>query len=85
MNPMKQHREPTPLFDASPYIRLYADRSAVIEEPGTLSYFDDGTVEITTRRRRVQITGHDLAVVCLSGGALAVTGRIDCVSFERIR
>ena len=81
--PTNRHRtrDPVPLLTAFPYIRLYADHTAVIEESGVLQYFDDETVIIRTEKREVHIAGHALDVVCLSSGALAVTGEITGVSF----
>ena len=80
----RRTRDPVPLLTASPYISLYADRTAVIEQSGVLQYFDDETVNIRTGSREVRVAGHTLDVVCLSNGSLAVTGQIESVSFEHL-
>ena len=75
-------KEPAPFIGVKPYIGLYADKSCIIEQAGELLFFDDASVVIRTSDRTVRVMGRNLQIVCLSSGALAVTGVITSVAFE---
>ena len=80
---MKNVPDDVPILGQSPIVELYADKTVIVEEIGSLLFFDRESVCIGTKKRIVRITGRDLAVNCLSSGALAVSGEVTDVTFER--
>lgn len=65
-----------------PYIKLFSNREAVIEDAGKLIHYDEECVKVRQQKNTVVINGGCLKLVYLVNNDLKVTGFISCIGFE---
>lgn len=73
---------PIDMASKQPYIKVFSNREAVIEDAGKLIHYDEECVKVRQQKNTVVVQGKCLKLVYLVNNDLKVTGFISCIGFE---